>query len=30
MRKEARRWTVLWVSALMICLAVAPRSGAYP
>ena len=30
MRKEARRWFVLWAPALICCLAVPTRSGAYP
>lgn len=30
MRKEARRWIVLWVLALLGGFAVPTRSGAYP
>jgi len=30
MRKEARHWVALWVSALWGALAVPTRSGAYP
>jgi hypothetical protein len=30
MRKEARRWAVLLVPALLCCLALPTRSGAYP
>jgi hypothetical protein len=30
MRKDARRWVILWVSALLGGLSVPSRSGAYP
>lgn len=30
MRKEARRWIVFWIPALLGGLAVPARSGAYP